>query len=91
MIKSQTITAATVLSKPDDIFDNRARYQIDCDNAADTGTATVEVDFGGGYRTLTTIDLTDTARVPWTIEADIHKIRITPSQEMTLALSAERA
>ena len=91
MIKTQTITAATTLSKPDNIFDNRARYQVECHNATATGTATVEVNFGAGYRLMKTIDLTDVARAPFTIEADIVAIKVTPSQEMTLALSSERA
>ena len=91
MITTQTITAATTLSKPDSIFDNRARYQVECHNATATGTATVEVNFGAGYRLMKTIDLTDVARAPFTIEADIVAIKVTPSQEMTLALSAERA
>ena len=91
MITVQTITAATTLSKPDNIFDNRARYQVECHNATATGTATVEVNFGAGYRLMKTIDLTDVARAPFTIEADIVAIKVTPSQEMTLALSSERA
>lgn len=91
MITVQTITAATTLSKPDNIFDNRARYQIECNNASKTGTATVEINFGAGFRTMKTIDLTDAARTPYTIEADIVAIKITPSQEMILAVSAERA
>ena len=91
MITTQTITAATTLSKPDRIFDNRARYQVECNNAGATGTATVEIDFGAGYRLMKTIDLTDVARAPFTIEADIVAIKVTPSQEMVLAVSAERA
>ena len=91
MITVQTITAATTLSKPDNIFDNRARYQVECHNATATGTATVEVNFGAGYRLMKTIDLTDVARAPFTIEADIVAIKVTPSQEMVLAVSAERA
>lgn len=91
MIKTQTISAAIILSKPNDIFDNRARYQVECHNATATGTATVEVNFGAGYRLLKTIDLTDVARAPFTVEADVVAIKVTPSQEMILALSAERA
>lgn len=91
MITTQTITAATTLSKPDSIFDNRARYQVECHNATATGTATVEINFGAGFRTMKTIDLTVVDRVPYTIEADIVAIKVTPSQEMILAVSAERA
>ena len=90
MIKTQTITAATVLDKSGPIMDGRGRYQIECNNATAVGTAAVEVDFGGGYRAMHTIELTDVDRVPYTLEAEIVKIRVTPSQEMTLAIGAER-
>ena len=91
MITTQTISAATTLSKPNSIFDNRARYQIECNNVSKAGTAAVEIDFGAGYRLMKTIDLTDVSRAPYTIEADIVAIKVTPSQEMVLAVSAERA
>ena len=91
MIKTQTITTATILSKPDNIFDNRARYQIELENATGTGTASIEINFGSGYRTMKEVDLTETDRIPYTIEADIVAIRVTPSEEMILSHSAERA
>ena len=97
MIRSQVITAAVVLDNSffgqtsgGSIFDGRARYQIECNNASKTGTATVEIDFGAGYRLMKTIDLTDVSRVPYTIEAEIVSARVTPSQSMTLAVGSER-
>lgn len=90
MITTKTITAATVLDKTGPIMNGRGRYQIECNNATEVGTAAVEVDFGGGYRAMHTIDLTDVDRAPYTLEAEIVKIKVIPSQEMVLAVGAER-
>jgi hypothetical protein len=91
MITTQTIAAATVLDTSGPIMNGKGRYQIELDNGTHTGTATIEVDFGAGYRTLETVDLTDTIRIPWVIEAEVLKMRITPSASMTLAVAWERA
>lgn len=77
-----TISAATVLEEPL-VATGRQRHQIDCSGT--TGTLQIEIDFGTGYRTVTTLDLTDLARVPFCIEASIEKIRLTPSAEVLIA------
>ena len=80
------ISEATEFDGEDFVVDGFARYQFEVKNATDTGTCAVEFDFGEGYRLLETIDLTDTARVPYTIEAWPEAVLVTPSEEMGLTV-----
>ena len=77
-----TIAVATVLEHPL-VPKGRHRHQLDFGGT--TGTVAVEVDFGTGYRLITTVDLTEIARVPFCIEADVEKFRLTPSASRDMA------
>ena len=57
-----TIAAAPVLEHPL-VPKGRHRHQLDFGGT--TGTVQVEVDFGTGYRVITTVDLTIVSRVPF--------------------------
>lgn len=76
------IAAATVLEPPL-VPKGRCRHQLDFSGT--TGSVVVEIDFGSGYRTITTVDCTDTARLPFCFECAVTKIRVTPSVSRTLA------
>ena len=80
------ISTATEFDGEDFVVDGFARYQFEVKNATNTGTCAVEFDFGQGYREMETIDLTDTSRAPYTIEAWPDRVRITPSVEMGLTV-----
>jgi hypothetical protein len=86
-----TITAAKVLEKPEEILEGFGRYQVEVNNATATGSATIEVDFGAGYRLMETTDLTDASRVPFTVEGHVQKIRVAPSESMFLSFSWRQA
>ena len=77
-----TIAVATVLEHPL-VPKGRHRHQLDFGGT--TGTVDVEVDFGTGYRLITTVDLTEIDRVPFCVEADVEKFRLTPSASRDMA------
>ena len=77
-----TIAAATVIEHPL-VPKGRHRHQLDFGGT--TGTVQVEVDFGTGYRVITTVDLTIVSRVPFCVEADVEKFRLTPSASRDMA------
>lgn len=77
-----TISAATVLESPI-VPKGRQRHQLDFSGT--TGTVTIEVDFGTGYRTVEVVDLTVLDRVPYCLEAAVLKFRITPSAQCNMA------
>ena len=77
-----TIAVATVIEAPL-VPKGRVRHQLDF--SGNTGSVTVEADFGTGYRTIETIDCTDTARVPYCLEAAVLKFRLTPSASKTMS------
>lgn len=78
-------------TQPISFFSEKGYYQFDFKNATNTGTAAVELDFGAGLRLIETVDLTDTARDPFSIVGNIKSARVTPSQEMTMSVYCERA
>lgn len=65
----------------------RARHQVDVSGSA--GSVDVSVDFGTGFRTVHTIDLSDTARLPFAFEAAIKGLRLTSTVAETFAYHAE--
>ena len=88
---NETISAATTLDTTNFFFSEKGYYQFDFKNATDTGTAAIELDFGAGLRLIETVDLTDTARDPFSVVGNIKSARVTPSQEMTMSVYCERA
>ena len=81
-LHTATIDAATVLEAPL-VPPGRCRHQLDFGGT--TGTVLVEVDFGTGYRSLVTVDLTELDRVPFCLEAAVVKFRLTPSASRDMA------
>ena len=61
----------------------RLRHQLDFSGTV--GTAAIDIDFGTGYRTIHTQDLTNIARLPYCFECAVQKIRITVSDACELA------
>ena len=53
-------------------------HQIDC-GVATTGSLAVNVDFGSGERTIKTIDLTASDRVPVLVFGDAKSIELVPT------------
>ena len=88
---SEVISAAKVLDGPTFFYDEKGYYQFDFKNAGDSGTATIEIDFGAGLRAVETVDLTDIDRDPFAIAAKVKSAKVTPSQEMTMSVYRERA
>lgn len=77
-----TINAATVLEHP---LVPRGRHRHQLDFGGTTGTVQIEIDFGTGYRVIVVVDLTKIDRVPFCVEADVEKFRLTPSASCTMA------
>ena len=76
------ISSATVLESPLVPY-GRHRHQLDFSGTS--GTVQIEIDFGTGRRLIETVDLSDTSRLPFCIEADLEDFCLTPSVSTTLA------
>ena len=83
-----TIDAVTVLEHP---LVPRGRHRHQLDFGGTTGTVQIEIDFGTGYRVITTKDLTVVDRLPFCIEADVEKFRLTPSEAINIAYFVNEA
>lgn len=54
------------------------RHQLDFGTAT-TGAYTINVDFGTGARGVETVDMTDSERLPYTVEAVVKAIQAVPA------------
>ena len=61
----------------------RRRHQIDFNG--DSGSVIVEIDFGAGYRDIKTVIIADSSRLPISLDAVIFGIRVTATDEVTIA------
>lgn len=77
-----TELAASVVPK------GRGRHQLDFSGT--TGSVDIDIDCGTGHRTVQTIDLTETTRMPFCFECAVEKIKITPTVVCNMAYYFDR-
>ena len=85
LIINQTISAATVITPRNGC----ARHQLDFSGT--TGTVSVELDAGTGFRAIHTVELSKMDRLPLCLELEAVALRITPSVQTTMCYMAEEA
>lgn len=84
----QALTAVATELNASVVPHGRVRHQLDFSGT--TGAVAIAVDFGVGYRTITTIDLTLADRLPYCFECAAKKIRVTPTVPCDLAYYFDR-
>ena len=84
----QALTAVATELAANVVPQGRGRHQLDFSGTA--GSVEIAVDFGTGYRVIETIDLTDTARLPFCFECAVEKIKVTPTVVCNMAYYFDR-
>ena len=84
----QALTAVATELATSVVPQGRGRHQLDFSGT--TGSVAIDVDFGTGYRTIETIDLSDTARLPFCFECAVEKIKVTPTVVCNMAYYFDR-
>ena len=84
----QALTAVATELDANVVPQGRGRHQLDFSGS--TGSVAIAVDFGTGYRTINTVDLTLMDRLPFCFECAAEKIRVTPTVSCDLAYYFDR-
>lgn len=84
----QALTAEATELDANVVPQGRVRHQLDFSGT--TGSVAIAVDFGTGYRTINTVDLTLIDRLPFCFECAAEKIRVTPTVSCDLAYYFDR-
>ena len=79
----QALTAVATELAAGVVPQGRVRHQLDFSGT--TGSVDIAVDCGTGYRTIQTIYLTDTTRLPFCFECAIEKLKVTPTVVCNMA------
>lgn len=85
LIINQTISTTTIITPRNGC----ARHQLDFSGT--TGTVSVELDAGTGFRAIHTVELSEMDRLPLCLELEAIAFRITPSVQTTMCYMAEEA
>ena len=87
---TDVLTAATPkeLFAGEDVPRSRASHQFDFSGT--TGEVTIELDAHTGYRTVTTVYLSNTAREPFVVICEAKSFRLTSTVETTVAYCASK-
>jgi hypothetical protein len=81
---ADVISAQVVLSA----MGGLARHQLDFSGTS--GTVTIGLNAGAGNRIVETIDLSNTARLPYSVECEAVEFTIVPSVSTTVSYCANR-
>lgn len=84
----QALTAVATELAANVVPQGRVRHQLDFSGT--TGSVAIEVDFGTGYRTIETVDLTLVERLPFCFECAAENIRVTPTVSCNMAYYFDR-